>query len=216
MQAEEETPRPDHVFTSGSPTDGLPVSGLQDGTAPGVERQEIEKLSFWRWLGEVAVLLALAFALAFGIKTFVVQPFYIPSGSMEHTLEISDRVLVNKFIYRLRSPKPGDIVVFEAPESTSTDYIKRIIAVEGQTVDVRDGVVYVDGRALREPYVNRETPDDNANMMQAVKVPPGHVWLMGDNRGNSTDSRVFGAQPASRILGKAFAIYWPVNRVKGL
>lgn len=207
-QAEGNTPRPDVISV---PVDGV---GGYEPVASAVRASD--DISFMRWLGELFVLLAVAFVLAFGIKTFVVQPFYIPSGSMEHTLEIGDRVLVNKFVYRFGAPGPGDIVVFESPQASTTDLIKRVIAVEGQTVDVRSGVVYVDGVRRSEPFVNREVPDANADMDEAFKVPAGHVWLMGDNRGNSTDSRVFGPQPTSRILGKAFAIYWPFARVRGL
>jgi signal peptidase I len=170
---------------------------------------------FLRWLAELVVLVVIAFLLAMGIKQFVVQPFVIPSGSMEPTLQVGDRVLVNKFVYRFAQPSPGDVVVFLSPESSSVDYIKRVIAVGGQTVEVRDGVVYVDGRAKVEPYVDTRVKDTYTSE-KPVKVPAGYVWLMGDNRTNSRDSRYFGARPASDLLGRAFLIYWPVSRVKPL
>ena len=171
--------------------------------------------SFIAWVLEFVLLVAAAFLLATAIKTWVVQPFYIPSGSMEPTLAIGDRVLVNKFVYRFSSPKRGDVVVFESPEGPRTDLIKRVIAVGGQRVEIKDGYVYVDGVKLDEPYVARERRD-NYTSPTPTKVPAGFVWVMGDNRGNSADSRVIGPQPLSAILGQAFAIYWPLPRMGGL
>lgn len=191
-------------------TDPDVIPDDSDSDRPGAGEE-----SFLRWLLELVVLVALAFVLAMGIKTFVVQPFVIPSGSMEPTLEIDDRVLVNKFVYRFWAPRPGDVVVFLSPESNQVDYIKRVVAVAGQTVEVKDGVVYVDGKARREPYVNRTSPD-HSTLRSPVKIPAGYVWLMGDNRSNSRDSRFFGPQPVDRLLGKAFVIYWPLGRVSSL
>jgi signal peptidase I len=179
------------------------------------ESQRRETLSFGRWLIELVVLVALAWVLALGIKTYVVQPFIIPSSSMEPTLLISDRVLVNKSIYRFGEPKAGDIVVFVSPEDGTTDLIKRVIAVGGQTVDVQDGKVSVDGVLLDEPYVNPAYPD-HYDSDAPVKVPAGMIWVMGDNRANSKDSRFIGPQPVSAVLGRAFAIYWPLARLRGL
>jgi signal peptidase I len=169
-------------------------------------------ISFGRGLIETVALIGMAWVLAFGIKTYIVQPFLIPSSSMEPTLAISDRVLVNKFVYRFTDPSPGDIVVFVSSEDGSTDLIKRVIAVGGQTVDIQDGAVIVDGRALDEPFVNKAYPD-HYDADAAVTVPPGTVWVMGDNRANSKDSRYIGPQPISMILGRAFAIYWPLERL---
>ncbi len=174
-----------------------------------------EEQSFLRWLAEMAVLAAAAFVLATGIKTFVVQPFRIPSASMVPTLAVGDRVLVNKYLYRFRSPRRGDIVVFTSPEVAETDLIKRVIAVGGRTVAVRDGAVYVDGAALSEPYVSAQVPDTYTSERPA-QVPNGYVWLMGDNRPNSHDSRYFGPQPVRHLLGKAFFIYWPPARMRVL
>ena len=171
--------------------------------------------SFWRWVIEFVVLVAAAFLLATGIKWWVVQPFYIPSGSMEPTLQIGDRVLANKFVYRFSSPKRGDVVVFTSPESDSTDLIKRVVATGGQTVMIRAGRVYVDGKALDEPYV-APADRDSYTLSAPVRIPRGSVWLMGDNRANSSDSRVFGPRPVKDILGQAFCIYWPVQRVRAL
>jgi len=177
--------------------------------------QHEETISFGRWLLELVVLVALAWVLALGIKTYVVQPFIIPSSSMEQTLLISDRVLVSKFAYRFGPPKRGDVVVFVSPEDGRTDLIKRVIAVAGETVDIQDGKVLVNGAALVEPYVNAAYPD-HYDLDAPVKVPPGMVWVMGDNRANSKDSRFIGPQPVSQVLGRAFAIYWPVGRLTWL
>lgn len=185
---------------------------LQDaGTAR--RRQRDETMSFGRWILELAVLLGLAWVLAFGIKTYVVQPFIIPSSSMEPTLMISDRVLVNRFIFRFTAPKSGDIVVFESPQEGNLDLIKRVVAVAGQQVDIRDGKLFVDGKQRVEPFVNTAYPD-NYTADATVTVPAGTVYVMGDNRANSKDSRYIGPQRVSDILGKAFAIYWPLDRLR--
>jgi signal peptidase I len=186
--------------------------------APGPVAKTDDEQPFWRWLVEFVVLVGLAVLLAMGIKAWVVQPFFIPSGSMIHTLEINDRVLVNKFIYRFGAPKPGNVVVFAGPvgpSGTDEDLIKRVIAVGGQTVDIRDGYVYVNGKKLDEPYVTPANRD-KYTLPAPVKIPAGYIWVMGDNRGNSADSRVIGPQPVSRVLGQAFVIYWPIDRLRGL
>jgi signal peptidase I len=183
--------------------------------APDAAGSSKESHSFARWAVEFVVLVLAAFLLATGIKTWVVQPFYIPSGSMEPTLAIGDRVLVNKFLYRFSSPHRGDVVVFASPESPQTDLIKRVIAVGGQTVEIREGYVYVNGIKIDEPYIASDRRDTYTSA-SPTRVPAGYVWVMGDNRGNSSDSRVIGPQPVSAILGKAFAIYWPIQRMGGL
>lgn len=170
------------------------------------------EVSFGRWVLEMVVLIAIAFLLASGIKAWVVQPFVIPTGSMIPTLQVGDYVVANKFIYRFEDPAPGDIVVFLSPSSNSTDYIKRVIAVGGQEVDVRDGMVWVDGVAMDEPYTHGAETFPGP-LALPVTVPEGYVWLMGDNRTDSQDSRWFGAQPTSRIIGKAVFIYWPISDI---
>lgn len=174
-----------------------------------------ERTSFTRWLIELAVLLAVAWVVALAVRAWVIQPFVIPSGSMEQTLQIDDRVLVNKFVYQFREPRAGDVVVFLSPDGDTRDYIKRVVAIGGQSVSIRDGVVYVDGARRVEPFTNQMQPDSYTTD-HPIKVPIGYVFLMGDNRANSRDSRYFGAQPVSRILGEAFMIYWPVPRMSAL
>ncbi len=186
------------------------ASALGDNPAPRAESAETPP-SFLRWLGELVLMVVLAFALATGIRTFVVQPYVIPTGSMIPTIGIGERVLANKFIYRFDSPKQGDIVVFDDPTKTVPTLIKRVIAVGGQTVDIKDGAVWVDGTKLDEPYVYGK-PSEPGDVILPLTLPEGQVWLMGDNRTNSHDSRWFGPQPVSIIHGKAFVRYWPLNR----
>src|SRR5660397_204587 len=157
--------------------------------------------------------LVAAFVLAVLIQQFVVKPVYIPSPSMNPTLVRGDRVLVSRFAFYFEEPKPGDVIVFHPPIAPEEDYIKRVVAVEGDTVAVHDGQLYIDGEAQEEPYV--ESPVINGNFEQE-KVPPGRVFVMGDNRNNSGDSRVFGPVEKKAILGKAFLIYWPLDKISWL
>jgi len=168
-----------------------------------------DQTSVGRWLIETALLLIVAFAIAQGVKTLVVQPFVIPTGSMIPTIGIGDYVLAEKLTYRfVHPPHRGDIVVFDDPMKQHPQLIKRVIATEGQTVEIRDNRVYVDGKALVEPYVNGK-PTTPGTVATPLVVPSGKVWLMGDNRPNSGDSRYFGPRPVSSIHGRAFWTYWP-------
>lgn len=171
-----------------------------------------------RQLVELVVMVAVAFGLAFLIRTFIVMPYVIPTGSMIPTIEIGDRVLAEKITYRFREPEVGEIVVFPDPTGQNPTLIKRIIAKGGQVIDIRDGVLYVDGVAVDEPYVHgKETvayPGSESNY--PYTVPEGAVWLMGDNRPNSGDSRIFGPQPIDAIGGRGFFTYWPPERMGSL
>ncbi len=165
-----------------------------------------------RMILETVVLVAVAFVLAQGIKTFVIQPFVIPTGSMIPTIEIGDRVLAEKLTYRFtREPVVGDIVVFDDPTGQHPQLIKRVVATEGMTVDVRDGAVWVDGERLDEPYTHGR-PSDPGTVPLPVEIAEGEVWLMGDNRPNSGDSRFFGPRPVETVRGRAFWTYWPPSR----
>ena len=189
-------------------------------------------------LRELGVLVVTALVIAVVVKSFVAQAFYIPSGSMLPQLQIDDRVVVSKVSYRLHDPRRGDIVVFDAPggeprdssplpertvrsiiqsiglSAPSTDeYIKRVVALPGERVEGLAGKVLVDGRELVEPYLpaNVATRD-----FPAVIVPPETLWVMGDNRGNSSDSRVFGPVPRSTVVGRAFTRVWPLGHASFL
>ncbi|MGH2579750.1 MAG: signal peptidase I [Actinomycetota bacterium] len=184
------------------------------------------------FLRELPVLILLAFALALVLKTFVVQAFYIPSGSMEPTLMPGDRVLVNKVLYQ---PRRGDIVVFEDPSGQqpdrgvvggflhwlseglgfarppNEDFIKRVIGLPGETVELRDGNLYVDGERVPQPYLKglRDTRPYGPKT-----VPPDTVFVLGDNRLYSNDSRFgLGFVPIDKIVGKAFVTIWPPSRI---
>jgi len=172
-------------------------------------------VSFGRWLLEFCLMLAAAFALAAGIRAFVVQPFVVPTGSMEPTIEIQDRIIANKFIYWFREPEVGDVVVLDDPTGEVDTLIKRVVAVGGQTVDLVDGQVVVDGIALEEPYTYGKLSEPMLVEMPYA-VPDAMVWLMGDNRTNSADSRVFGAVPLEDIHGEAFWTFWPLDRFGAL
>lgn len=184
---------------------------------------------------EVPILVISAAVLAFVLKTLVAQAFYIPSGSMLPQLQINDRVVVSKLAYRLHDPRRGDIVVFDCPavscvnqkpdsggvkgilrkvaegvgvvQPSAEEFIKRVVALPGETVQGRDGAVYIDGRRLVEPYL---PPNTITSDFAAVKVPAKHLWVMGDNRSNSSDSRVFGPIPRSTVVGRTVVRLWPL------
>lgn len=173
-----------------------------------------------RNVAEWAVVIIGAILVALVVKTFLIQAFRIPSASMHPTLLEGDRVLVNKTSYRLHDVNRGDVVVFSRPKNLHAapgepdDLIKRVIGLPGDTVQTRNGAVYVNGRALDEPYLAEGT--QTLNIDDPVKVPKGHVWVMGDNRGDSQDSRVFGPIPEDTIVGRAFMIMWPPSRIGSL
>jgi len=161
-----------------------------------------------------------AVVVALLIKTFVVQAFRIPSDSMVPTLLDGDRVLVNKLSYDAHDINRGDVVVFERPPGLPAspddpdDLIKRVIGLPGERIEARDGIVIVDGRELREPYLAE--PASTFNLDAPIVVPEDHVLVLGDNRTNSTDGRSFGPIPIDSVVGRAFMIMWPPGRIGGL
>jgi signal peptidase I len=180
-----------------------------------VEQEPQQPPSFIRWVAELVFMLALAFALALGIRTYVVMPYTIPTGSMIPTIEIGERVLANRFIYRFQDPEPGDVVVLDDPMGGSIPLIKRVIAVGRQEVDINDDQVYIDGVPLDEAYTYG-APTEMGDVALPLVVPEGQLWLMGDNRTNSTDSRWFGPQPVDNVRGEAFLRIWPLTRIARL
>ena len=175
--------------------------------------EEREKPSGIRNVVEWVVIAGGALLVAFVIKTFLLQAFYIPSLSMAPTLQINDRVLVNKLSYDLHEVNRGDLVVFESPPnegSETKDLIKRVIALPGETVESRDGKILINGQILDEPYLDRGV---TTGALDSVTVPPDHLWVMGDNRSNSRDSRFFGPIPESLVIGRAFVRVWPITEI---
>lgn len=181
------------------------------------------KGSFWK---ELPILLGVAIVVALLVRHFVVQTFYIPSGSMEHTLDLNDRVLVNKLVYDFRSPGRGEIIVFAAPEAwrqrpEHEDYIKRVIGIGGDHVFCCvNGRIQVNGYSLDEPYIypgNKPSVHDFD-----VIIPPGRLWVMGDHRQSSGDSLQnymtssgdiqLATIPEDSVVGRAFVLFWPFNR----
>ena len=196
-------------------------------------RQKRKGRSFWK---ELPILILVALVVAIVIKTFFFQAFYIPSGSMVPSLEINDRVLVNKLSYQFGAIERGDILVFDSPEavdvrrslvekvfrtvgeatglvSPDTVLIKRVIGLPGETVEIREGQLFVDDNPISEPYL---APGVTMRDMDVLLVPADHVFLMGDNRNQSRDRRVFGPIHRDDIVGRAFVTVWPPGRWGGL
>lgn len=156
------------------------------------------------------VIVAVVIALA--IRTWVVEVYRVQGLSMESTLHHGERVLVNKFLYEwVRSPQPGDIIVFRYPRQPDRDFIKRVVAVAGDKVELKAGRVYVNGRPFPEAATVRASDQD----FPVAVVPENSVWVLGDNRNNSEDSRYFGEVPLGNIRGEAFFRIWPPLRASG-
>lgn len=173
-----------------------------------------------------AIVIALALLAAFVVRTFLLQQFYISGPSMESTLYQNNRVLVNKLSYRFSGVGRGDIVVFDRVTSNGAevvhdDLIKRVIGLENETLEIKQCVVYIDNVALEENYLDEYTRTEEDLVarcrtpdMHAVTIPDNHVFVMGDNRAESFDSRSFGAIEESKIVGRAFAIVWPLSKIR--
>lgn len=211
----------------GSPTPGAGRDRPERDTAKfefpskRVKSRTRSRESRTRSIIEWVVVIAGALAIALVMKVFLIQVFWIPSGSMEHTLDIGDRVIVNKLSYNLHDINRGDIIVFERPEdqdSAIKDLIKRVIALPGEEISFDDGNVYIDGDLLDEPYLDEGTRSvghtygGGCTVEEPCGVPEGEVWVMGDNRSNSQDSTYFGPIDADDVVGRAFFRIWPLNR----
>lgn len=169
-------------------------------------------------VGEALAFAAVVTVLSVGVLPNALQAYAIPSSSMAGTIHEGDRVYSEKISYLFSSPEAGDIVTFADPMQQQRTLIKRVIATEGQTIDLRFGEVYVDGVKLDEPYVDGQQsfplqPAYGVDIAYPYTVPEGYVWVMGDNRSDSLDSRHFGAVPVSSVIGKAVLTYWPLPRI---
>jgi signal peptidase I len=183
------------------------------------------------------VIVALAIGLALLIQAFVVKPYQIPSPSMEPTLDVGQRVLVNRVSYHFSDPHTGDIVVFHppagaengkqcgvqtgprepcrepTPQESDTNFIKRIVAAPGDRLSIHNGHPVVDGEEAKEDFIEPCRGGPGCNMPHEITIPPDHYFMMGDNRGSSDDSRFWGPVPRSSIIGEAFFTYWPLDRI---
>jgi signal peptidase I len=225
----QQDPRSEQAAPSAPPEEEPPRSTEREARATPLGEEQ--KRSFWK---ELPVLVLVAFVVALLIKTFLLQAFFIPSASMEPTLMVGDRVLVEKVSNWWGGPDRGDVVVFEQevgvgmveepdeplwtdisnafkdlfgfPSAGSQDFIKRVIAIEGDVIRADEGIVYVNGEPIDEPYLPEGTQTSDFGR---VEVGQDEIFVMGDNRANSDDSRSFGPIPESSVVGKAFILVWP-------
>ena len=169
-------------------------------------------------LGEEAkdwvISIVAAVVMALLIRTFIVELYIVDGPSMRPTLEHEQRLVVNKFIYRVRNPEKGEILIFKYPRDTSRDFIKRVIATGGDTIEIKEGRVYVNDQMLKEDYILEKTRTEYPK----VTVPEGTIFVMGDNRNNSDDSRFadVGFVPLDLIKGKAVIVFWPLDSMQSL
>jgi len=165
------------------------------------------------WVIDIVLVIVAAFVIALLVQAFVVKPFTVHHESMTPTLVDGDRILISRLTYHFRSPKAGDVVVLTSPMSSKEDLVKRVVAVGGDTVAVHDGALYVNGIRKNEPYLRDR---DITGEYPETKIRPGQVFVLGDNRNNSIDSRYFGPISTNTIIGEAFAVYWPPTHWKTL
>jgi len=193
------------------------TSGAENSA--GGEKSSARAPNFWQrlWQGqrENAILLSIALTLALAIRLFVAEPRFIPSDSMVPTLEVGDRLVVEKVSFRFRQPQRGEVIIFEPPQQlqrlgygNGQVFIKRVIGQPGQEIAVQNGSVFVDGQALAEPYIAEPPAYD----WGPYTVPENGLLVMGDNRNNSNDSHVWGFLPQQNLRGRALFRFWPLNR----
>lgn len=180
------------------------------------EQSSPSQSSPWQAWRENGKVIAIALVLSLLVRTFIAEPRYIPSDSMFPTLHVGDRLVVEKISQWVRPVHSGDIVVFEPPPQLQAlgydkqqAFIKRIVATAGQSVEVHDGQLFVDGIASEEPYIASPPAYD----LPRIEVPEGRIFVMGDNRNNSNDSHVWGFLPADNIIGRAWLRFWPGDRL---
>jgi signal peptidase I len=188
---------------------------MVEEASSGAKQNRKAKGEAWEWLKALGI----AVILALLIRTFLFAPVLVSGSSMMPTLEDGERLIVSKLIYYIQSPKHGDIIVFHATEEK--DYIKRVIATEGQTVEYRNDQLYIDGKPVDEPYLQQYKKEAKAAGYDVLtedfreeKIPPGHIFVMGDNRRNSTDSRMIGPVPVNKVVGRSEFVIWPLNKMK--
>ncbi|MGN7470265.1 signal peptidase I [Brevibacillus sp. SAFN-007a] len=174
-----------------------------------------KKNELWEWTKALGIALILALL----IRAFLFAPFIVEGESMETTLHNREKLVVNKAIYYLQEPKPGDIIVFHAEKTR--DYIKRVIAVAGDTVEVKDDQLYVNGKRVEEPYLAQQKEQAKqqgepyfTNDFPPVQIPDGHLFVMGDNRLNSHDSRAIGPVAVNTVVGRAEFTFWPIATIR--
>jgi signal peptidase I len=195
---------------TGDPTtpDGAVEESGPEPTGGKKKGKTSRKKQGYEWL----VLVAASLAVALVVRGFLIQAFYIPSESMVPTLVKNDRVLVNKLSYKLHDVHRGDIIVFTAPPGAATaqvkDLIKRAVGLPGETIEGRNGSIFINGKPLDEPYLR---PDVRSRDFPPEKVPPDHIWVLGDNRQDSRDSTFFKSIDEHSIVGRAFIKIWPLN-----
>jgi signal peptidase I len=184
---------------------------VQDG-----QEQADRRTKFWQRTRENVQIIAIALALALFIRAFVAEPRFIPSDSMLPTLEVGDRLVVEKISYRFHAPAKGDIVVFDPPQQLQIQgyakdqaFIKRVIGTPGQTIQIQNGRVYLNNIPLKEDYI-AQPPN---YQMAVVRVPEDQLFVMGDNRNNSNDSHVWGFLPKQNVIGHACFRFWPLSRL---
>lgn len=173
-----------------------------------------EKKSVGEEAKDWIVSIAAAIAVALLIRTFIVELYVVDGPSMRPTLQHEERLVVNKFIYYFRDPQKGEVVIFRYPRDPSRDFIKRVIATAGDTIEIKDGRVYVNDQLLREDYILEKTRTEYPK----VTIPEGTIFVMGDNRNNSEDSRFpdVGFVPLKLVKGEAVLVFWPVDELKTL
>lgn len=190
-------------------TEEAPATDSRPGADVAIEPQAHGWEHLRRELLIVAKDIGVAGGLCLLILLYVVQPFTVEGTSMLPTLENGQRIIVNKFLYRFRPIQRGDIVVFYYPLDPSKSFIKRVIGLPGDTIEITDGFVYVNGEKLQEPYILRKYREHEE--VEPARVQLGHYWVMGDHRNGSNDSRAGWQVPEKYIYGQAFLRYWPLN-----
>ena len=203
---------------SGDPVapDGAPGGG---GEPPVSSRRARRRRRARRWAYEWVVIIVIALGVAVLLRTFVIQTFYIPSASMTPTLQVGDRIVVNKLSYHLHAVHRGDIIVFRRPPNEDCpgppvpDLVKRVIGLPGETISDRNGTVYINGKALDQTWLPKHISSTYTGTFAPVKIAANHYFVMGDDRVDSCDSRDWGTVPSSYIVGRVELRIWPITRI---